>query len=179
MAQFQAFAPGVQVDGAAVLAVVQELEDLGGIGQRILARHGIVSPQPGSWYSQQAWLDAFREIAEKTGPATLRGIGRRIPETAVWPPEVSSIEAALGSIDLAYHLNHRGGEIGHYRFELAGPRSARLVCENPYPCAFDLGIVERTAAKFAPAGVNPVVKHDDTRECRQHGAEGCTYLVTW
>ncbi|MBI5835974.1 MAG: hypothetical protein HZB25_01905 [Candidatus Eisenbacteria bacterium] len=128
---------------------------------------------------QQSWLDAFREIAEKTGPATLRAIGRRIPDTAIWPPEVNSIPAALTSIDVAYHMNHRGGEVGSYHFELLGARSGRVVCDNPYPCSFDLGIVERTVAKFAPPGTNPLVRHDPAASCRETGGTSCTYLVEW
>jgi hypothetical protein len=179
VAQFKALAPGVQVTGAAVLAVVAELDDLRRIGLRILAGHGIEAPEHDKWYPQQAWLDAFQELAEKTGRATLKAIGRRIPDTALWPREGYSIPAALASIDVAYHMNHRGGEIGHYGFTRTGDRSAMMVCDNPYPCDFDLGIVERTAGKFSPPGTTPSVRHDDSRPCRREGAESCTYLVDW
>jgi hypothetical protein len=145
----------------------------------VLAKQGIVDPQAGEWYSQQAWLDAFRDIAEKTGPATLRTIGRGIPAVALWPPDVDTIDKALASIDVAYHMNHRGGEIGHYAFRKTGARSAEVVCDNPYPDDFDMGIIEATAKQFAPRGASVTVRHDDSRPCRKLGGDSCTYLVSW
>ena len=64
-------------------------------GLKILAEHGIANPQPGHWYPQQAWLDAFKAIAEKIGAGTLLAIGKTIPENAQWPPHVDTIEKAL------------------------------------------------------------------------------------
>ncbi len=117
----------------------------------ILKKHGIVDPQPGHWYPQQSWLDAFQEISTSVGPMTLKVIGKSIPENALWPPQVDDVHKALGSVDIAYHMNHRGGEVGHYRYEKTGERSARVVCDNPYPCDFDAGIIEAAAKRFAPA----------------------------
>jgi len=179
MAQFQAFAPGVEVSGAAVLSVVEGMGGFRVMALQILAQHGIIHPQSGKWYSQQAWLDAFRQIAERVGPATLRAIGNKIPETALWPPNITTVEDALESIDVAYHMNHRGGEIGHYHFQKTGERSGKVVCHNPYPCNFDLGIIEATAKRFVPPGITPSVRHDNTQPCRQKGDDSCTYVVTW
>ena len=115
MAQFKAIVPGVEVCGAAVLSVVEGMDLSQTMALRILKAHGIENPKKDSWHSQQAWLDAFREISEKVGPATLRRIGTKIPETALWPPTVRTIEDAMASIDVAYHMNHRGGPIGNYK----------------------------------------------------------------
>jgi hypothetical protein len=178
MAQFIALAPGVEVNGAAILSVVE------GMGafikpRKILARYGIVDPKAGEWYSQQAWLDAFKEIAERIGPATLRVIGNKIPEVALWPPGVDTVEKALASIDVAYHMNHRGGEIGHYHYQRINEQSARMVCDNPYPDDFDLGIIEATARRFSPEGTLVFVRHDDSQPCRKKDGDSCTYLVVW
>ncbi|MDM8000635.1 MAG: hypothetical protein QUS33_11775 [Dehalococcoidia bacterium] len=179
MAQFMAMAPGVEVCGAAVLSVVEGMDLARSMALRILKAHGISDPTKESWHAQQAWLDAFKEIAENVGPATLRRIGTMIPQTALWPPTVRTVADALASIDVAYHMNHRGGEIGHYAFQRTGERSGKMVCGNPYPCEFDLGIVEATARKFAPPGVPVFVKHDDLEPCRKNGADSCTYWITW
>jgi hypothetical protein len=149
------------------------------MARRILKSHGIVDPTQETWHPQQAWLDAFREIAECVGPATLRRIGAKIPETALWPLFVRTVEDALGSIDMAYHMNHRGGEIGHYAFTKSGPTVGIIVCGNPYPCEFDHGIVEATARKFAPPKVVASVRHDDSAPCRSQDGESCTYHVSW
>ena len=179
MAQFKAFAAGVEVNGETVLSVVAGLGQNKEAGLQVLEEHGINDPQPGQWYSQQAWLDAFRSIAQGMGPGALRAIGRSIPSNAQWPPEVDTIEKGMASIDVAYHLNHRGGEIGYYRYEPAGPRSGKMVCRNPYPSDFDLGIIDAVAHKFAPPASFPVVRLDETAPTRKSGADSCTYWVSW
>ncbi len=179
MAQFKAMSPKVEVNGAAVLSVVEGMRFSRNLSLQILAGHGIVGPQVGRWYKQQDWLDSFKEIAERAGPATLRAVGLHIPETALWPSDVKTVAEALASIDVAYHMNHRNGPIGNYNFLPTGERSGEMNCTNPYPCEFDQGIIEGTMAKFAPAGALLIVKHDDARPCRRKGANSCTYLLSW
>jgi len=186
--QFKAREPGVQVSGAAVLSIVEGMmhnsdsslrESLRSMALRMLAKHGIHDIRKDEWYPHQAWLDAFREISEHIGSATLRTIGEKIPETALWPSDIEKIEEGLSSIDVAYHMNHRGGEIGHYRFSATGTRSGKMVCDNPYPCAFDLGIIKATARRFTPKGTVVIVEHDDSEPCRNKGGESCTYRISW
>ncbi len=180
MAQFIPFATGVEVNGETVLSVVDGMGSFQERALRILAEHGIINPQPGKWYSQKAWLDAFRSISEKMGGTTLLAIGRKIPENAKFPPEIDTLEKALASIDIAYHMNHRGGEIGHYRYEQTGNKSGRMICHNPYPDDFDRGIVDAVARKFKPKDAILVnVIHDDSQPCRKKGDDSCTYLVSW
>ncbi|MEW5919640.1 MAG: hypothetical protein AB1796_01565 [Bacillota bacterium] len=180
MAQFKTFAPGVNVNGETVLSVVAGMGGFKNQALKILAGKGIIDPQPGKWYSQQAWLDSFKEIADSIGQKVLFEIGKKIPENAQWPPEIDAIEKALASIDVAYHMNHKGGEIGHYNYKQTGEKSGAMVCQNPYPCEFDRGIVTSVARKFKPASSTIVtVKHDDAAPCRNKGADSCTYYITW
>jgi hypothetical protein len=179
MAVYKSFAPEVEQSGAGILAFVGELDDLRQVGLRILARHGIVDPEPGKWYPLQGYLDALREIAELSGPATLKAIGRQIPDKAIWPAGIDSVEAALKSINSAYQMNHRGGDVGQYLFTKTGARSGRMVCNNPFPCAFDLGIVERAAEKFSAPGDTLSVVHIHPEACRQSGGETCSYELSW
>lgn len=180
MAQFKAFNPRVNVNGETVLSVV---EGMGGFKQqafKILADKGIDNPQPGKWYLQQAWLDAFKEIADTIGKRVLFEIGKKIPENAQWPPEIDDINKALASIDVAYHMNHKGGEIGHYSYKQTSENSGVMVCDNPYPCEFDRGIVTSMAREFKPeSSMRVTVKHDEAAPCRDKGAESCTYLISW
>ncbi len=179
MAQFKGFDPKVEVVGQGVLVLIEGVGTFRPTALKILAEHGISNVQADKWYPQQAYLDAYRQIAEKVGPVTLKLIGRKIPEVALWPPQINSVEAALASIDVAYHMNNRGGEIGSYKFKKTGERTGKMVCHNPYPCLFDIGLVEATAKKFALAGKRVTVTHDDTQECRQKGGETCTLLISW
>jgi len=127
MAQFKGYDPKVEVNGQTVLSVVDGMGVMKLLAMQFLKRHGIDDPKPEAWYPQQKWLDTFKEIADKVGPNTLFQIGLKIPENAAFPPEIDTIEKALASIDVAYHLNHRGGEIGHYHFEKTGDKSAKMV----------------------------------------------------
>jgi hypothetical protein len=185
--QFKAITPGVEVSGAAVLSVIEGMsrcsdldlmESFRKMAIRMLTKHGIVEPQKDKWYLQQAWLDAFKEISEEIGPATLKMIGEKIPDTALWPSDIETIHEGLASIDVAYHMNHRGGEIGHYIYSSTGKKSGKMVCNNPYPCDFDLGIIKATARRFSPKGITAVVGHDDAGPCRKKGGESCTYRIS-
>jgi hypothetical protein len=179
MPQFQAYSPQVMVNGQTVLSVVAGMGAFKETAMRLLERHAISNPQPSAWYPQQAWLDAFREIAQKIGAKTLNQIGRSIPKHAKFPPGIDTIEKALSSLDTAYHLNHRGGEIGHLAFSKSGPSKGIVVCQNPYPCEFDLGLIEAVASQFKPAGSTIRVEHDLTKPCRAKQGESCTYIVSW
>ncbi len=176
---FKAFESQVEVSGAAILSVINGMRGFQALSEKILANHGIHNPASGKWYSQQAWLNAFEEIAGNIGQTTLRTIGRRIPETALWPPDVTTTQQGLASIDVAYHMNHRGGEIGHYRYEKVSEKSARIICNNPYPCEFDMGIIEATAKRFSAPKTVVIVLHDSNVSCRDKGGRSCVYTVSW
>lgn len=179
MAQFKAFSASVEANGAAILAVVEGMGAFRSTALQILKNHGIINPKKGEWFAQQNWLDAFREISDKIGHATLRSIGQKIPETAIWPPSIQTIEQALASIDEAYKMNHRNGPIGHYHFEMVGRKKGRVICDNPYPCFFDMGIIEATLKKFSNPNDFPFIRHDDSAPCRSNGGSSCTYLIQW
>lgn len=194
MAMFVAMSDGVEVNGETVNSIVAGMRGFRSRAQEILSKHGIVDPKPGMWYSQQDWLDSFKEISTSLGPNTLYAIGTQIPENANFPPEIDAIEKALSAIDVAFHMNHRiGGKvlfdprtgtmhegIGHYQYQTVGDREGKMICRNSYPCDFDRGIIEGMARKFKPAGSLFVhVRHNDAAPCRKKGAESCEYSITW
>lgn len=192
MAQFVAFEQGVEVNGQTILSVVKGAGVFEQTARKFLGNHGLgdVQDSGDAWYPQQAWLDSFKEIQSTVGTKTVFLIGKKIPESAIFPPQIQTIEDALASIDVAYHLNHRkGGKVlfnpetgqmgegsGHYGYRLAEPKHAVLVCENPYPCHFDRGIITTMALRF---DLDATIEHDDGAPCREKGADSCTYHVRW
>ena len=79
MAQFEAFSPGVEVNGQSVLSVVAGMSMLASfktMAIKILSANGINDPKANEWYPLQPWLNAFKDISEKVGPATLRSKGK-------------------------------------------------------------------------------------------------------
>lgn len=197
MAEFKVFEEGMEVNGATIMAVVDGMGTFRSAADSILARAGLagVVADGEHWYSQQSWLDAFATIASEIGASTLHNIGRKIPENAVFPPEIDNIVAALGSIDIAYHMNHRNvrgqvlfdptrpkhrqllGGIGNYELVYeAGAPCATLICANPYPCPFDEGIITTMAKRFEDMAT---IRHDLKPPCRADGASCCRYVVDW
>jgi len=179
VAQFQAYSPSVLVNGQTVLAVVAGMGAFKSMAETLLEKQGIKNPTAAGWYPQQAWLNAFRDIAQGVGAKTLYQIGFSIPKSAKFPPGIGSIEQALESLDAAYHMNHRGGEIGHYLYAQAGKNQGAITCRNPYPCDFDRGLIEAMVARFKPAGSFPKVTHDAAKGCRAKQGDSCTYVISW
>lgn len=192
MAQFKALHPDVEVNGQTVLSVVNGLGEMKNMGLRILKRNNIHDPEPDKWYSQQDWLNAFKYFAEKVGPNTLFLIGSSIPENADFPPDIDNIEKAMSILDMAYHMNHRlngnrlfnrkNGQIvegiGHYLYKKIDDGKVKIICNNPYPCDFDMGIIDAMAKKFKYEGSFPKLVHADG-SCRKNGDDHCSYIVSW
>ncbi|HEY5824542.1 MAG TPA: hypothetical protein VIT44_09260 [Cyclobacteriaceae bacterium] len=182
MAQFKAFAPNVKVNGQTVLSVINGLQQGQESRREILANNGIKDPQPDQWYPQQSWLSSFEEIANKVGPNTLFMIGKSIPEQAKFPPQIDTLEKALGAVDVAYKMNHQGGDIGYYKllnFDSKN-RIATMECKNPYPSEFDRGILMTMLRKFKPTDTHKYdVVLDLGKPSRLSGADSCTFKISW
>jgi hypothetical protein len=197
--QFIPFEDGVEVSGESLGAIVDGFRNYPTVAMRCLAKYGLVKETAGStqaidrsaWYPLKNWLAAYQAIAQEVGYNSLYGIGKSIPENATFPPHIKDIETGLASIDVAYHMNHRKhGEvmfdpstgkmlegIGHYHHEVVpGENRIMCVCENPYPCDFDRGIISAMAARFEPEARTV---HDSDAPCRKKGAESCTFHVFW
>ena len=196
--QFKAFEPGIEVNGPTVNSVVAGLGYFTNLSRRYYSQVGIgkvinkeLHIDLNGWYSQDSWLSAFENIAKTVGDRVLFNIGLSVPANAIFPPWVVDVHSGVKAIDVAYHLNHRkNGKllfnpdngamtegIGHYGYEgIPGENRIISICRNPFPCAFDHGIITAMAHKFAPLAL---VKHDDTKECRKKGADSCTYIIAW
>jgi hypothetical protein len=185
MVQFKSFQPHVEVLGEVVAAFIAGFPDgTQEVGYACLARQEIVDPQKGSYYSLQGLLDAMNETADRLGDPVLFRIGCEIVNNAALPPNIYTVNDALPLINEAYHMNHRGGEIGFYQYayegRVDGLHRARMKCRNPYPCAFDRGVIDGFARRFGPErGENVIVREDTTAPCRRNGSFSCDYLITW
>lgn len=175
--EFEAFDDNVEVRGAAVKSIVNGVPDtFTDKAREYLAEHGIENPQPDEWYSQQSYLNAYEAIVSDIGESTLRQIGESTPENAEWPPGIEGPMGALQSIDDAYHMNHRGGDIGYYEAEKVDDSTAVVYCQTPYPCAYDTALVKGTAGQFTDGYVSLTEVSD---HCRAEGGNECAYEVRW
>jgi hypothetical protein len=161
-----------------------------------MVRHGLTQSEDASldrsrWFPLDRWIALEHALAAEVGPNTAYTVGKKIPEFAKLPPDVQDLKAVLGAIDVAYHLAHRRkGDgrlfdvatgtmlegIGHYRFEpSSNAGEVRVVCDDPYPCDVDRGLIGGFSARFEPLAI---VTHE-AGSCRKNGDASCTYLVTW
>lgn len=162
---------GAEVRGAAVESILAGVPSaFESRAEGILADHGIETVSESEWYPLQSYLDAYQTIVEDIGEVTVKQIGRKTPEMAEWPPGVKTPFDALASINDAYGLNHRG-DVGSYETTRKGPASAQVTSRTPYPCAYELALVEATADQFA----------DGPASARTVEADGarCVFDVEW
>lgn len=196
--EYKAFESGIEVNGQTVYAIVDGFGSFRRVAEKFLLEEGLGQRDVDgtyrlaldAWHSQDAWLRAFEHVAREVGQAVLYDIGLKIPANAIFPEWVVDVPSAIKSVDFAYHMNHRKGGrvmfdpttgemlegIGHYGFTPdAKSKSITSVCENPYPCSFDEGILTAMARRFDPRSK---VTHG-TGACRRRGDLSCTYFVTY
>ena len=183
MAQFIPFEKDVKVNGQTILSVINGVNKFFKAKMdEILIKYGIINPVAGKWYSQEAWLNSFKDISNTIGKHTLFSIGKAIPENADFPKEINNIESALNSINIAYHNNHRGGEIGYYKLVSFSKKEKKAVmeCKNPYPCHFDRGIITAMVRKFAPIdSLDQEIILDTSKKSRLTEEDSSWYLISW
>lgn len=198
--QIQGISRDIEVNGETLGAFVDAFRQYPSVVTKYLVKYEFLAPSNtnagdidrAKWYPLDTWLSAFNAIAKEVGSNSLYAIGKKVPENVVFPPDqISDIHAALRSIDVAYHLNHRKkgvvmfnlqtGEmvegIGHMVYRpMNDDRMAILECDDPYPCEFDRGVISTMAAKFEQGAK---AFHDNEKPCRKKGGASCTYVVQW
>jgi hypothetical protein len=170
----------IEVLGNAILSALEAMKIAPDRAVRIFAERGITQPDRTTWYPIESVLGAYRDIQKQIGPNTMQAVGRNIPKNAEFPPGLTTVEQALKSLDVAYRMNHRGpGDIGGYHYESMGARSARVTCDNPYPCPMDTGLVEAIAERFKPKDAFFIRLQHEPAKCRDRGDAACVYNVAW
>jgi hypothetical protein len=183
------------VGGVSIGAVIDAFQQYPSVVTKYLTQYGLGGKQGQidrtAWYSLDKWLAVYNAIAKEVGVNSLYSIGKKVPENVEFPPNVTDIRSMFGSLNFAFHLNHRkNGElmfdvntgktldgIGSVTCDFAqGEQKLTLRFENPYPCEFDRGLIHAFAMRFEPAAR---VAHDNAAPCRKKGASSCTYHVQW
>jgi hypothetical protein len=187
----------IEVSGDCIGAILDGFRQYPVVAMKYLARFGLIRSDTlkpseidrAAWYPLDAWLAVYRGIVEEVGVNSMYAIGRRMPENAWFPPRMNDVHEAIRSIDVAYHMNHRKDGvvmfdpktgamlegIGHYIYCRRDEKTIECVCENPYPCDFDRGLVSAMAARFEEFSRT---SHAAAGPCRKNGGASCTYVVT-
>ncbi len=181
MSEFIPFDDNVEVLGKAFYAIVKAFPVGEDVRKNILLKNGL-DLNEGQWYPQQKFLSALKELASEVGDDMIEKSGELIPQHAAFPPEIQTLEQALKSIDVAYQMNHRNGDIGYYKLVAFNEENKQAImeCKNPYPSKFDLGLIKGMVRQFLPkTSFHYDVKIDESKECRSNSGQSCTYIITW
>lgn len=145
---------------------------------KILAEHNITDPNPENWYNIKIVIAFYKQLAKDYGPNTIFDLGKAIPDNAVFPPGVDSIESGLNLIDMAYNMNHKDGYVGFYKMVSHDLENKKIVmqCYNPYPCDFDRGLFTSMARKFKD-GVRVIV--DQSKPTKKKGGDESWYIISY
>lgn len=131
---------------------VQNIVEGCGVFQRrvktMLADKGITDIDSNKWYDLEVVLSVTNELAQSVGPNVLIEIGKYAPKNAQFPPEIDSFEKALTTLNIAYQMNHRNGNIGEYKVVQEDAKTFKISCNTPYPAKFNLGLLRGLARKF-------------------------------
>lgn len=174
--------PIAELWGGALLGVVESLATVGVTQDRVealLVKVGIRWPDPVGWYPLKAYLSFLTAVETDHGREALRALGRAIPERAKFAPDLDGMERTLRVLDVSYQVNHRGTILGGYHPRLLTPNQAELVCDNPYPCDMDLGLIERLLERGAAGSPRASVVHRPGPSCRRLGARACVFDLRW
>jgi hypothetical protein len=64
--------------------------------------------------------------------------------------------------------------IGHYHGRPRPDGYMEIEADNPYPCAFDKGLIFGAMRMLKIVGA---IIHDDSHACRKRGSKSCVYVV--
>jgi hypothetical protein len=186
---------GFEVSGNLLQSIVEGFRNYPSVAMKYMAKHGIVkgtaAVDPTGWYPVGPWIAALESMLTEVGANSMYKIGKSVPENAVFPPHIKDVRSAIESIDAAYRMNHRKrgvmmfdpatgkklDGIGRYGYEPAADENKVIsVCDNPYPCDLDRGLIAAMATRFEATART---EHDNDAPCRKKGGASCTYVIFW
>jgi len=116
----------------------------------LLQERGVTSAvENGEWYPLSTLLGILEELARKVGSNVLVEVGKKVPELSTFPPQIETFAQVLESLNVAYHMNHRNGDIGDYQVTKTDASTYRVDCSTvPYPAKFNFGLIRGLSNKF-------------------------------
>lgn len=164
-----------EYSGAALSSFVLAFAHWGSVVRKILADTGVERIDPKRWYDFEWASSIYYKISAEVGRSATVEVGRKMIESAEYPPGIDSIHTLLLALNQAYHLNARGPNIGEITCAIEDEHSATLVWTPPFPCALNIGIMEGSCSRY---GAKALIEHG-AGGCLDKGGASCTYHVSW
>jgi hypothetical protein len=147
----------------------------------LLKKHNLEQIDPEKWYPQQVMFDIFREIYDNTSNFTdnLVAVGMKAVEAAAAPPGISSVESALGVLQVIHDLNVRNGVEGEgFPVKMLGKGHAHVTNNTPYPddafYGYLWGLVRRFVIPGRSFSVRPLASSNGN-----NSDESTVFEVRW
>lgn len=163
-----------EYSGAALRSFILGLAESEAIVNKLLADAGVADIDPNAWYDYDWAMQFFHKVENALGRGALIEVGRKMIETATYPPEIDSVQKLLPGLGYWFALNARGPEVGTITCSFEDDHSATLDWSARGPCSLCFGILEGACARY---GVKPLIEHGGT--CKAKGANTCIYHVSW
>jgi hypothetical protein len=163
-----------EYSGAALRSFILGLSDSKSIIDKLLAEAGVPDIDPAAWYEYEWAMQFFHKVEREIGRAALVEVGRKMIETAIYPPEIDSVAKLLPGLGYWFSLNARGPTVGTITCEFEDEHSATLDWSARGPCSICIGILEGACARY---GVKPLIEHGEG--CKDTGGPTCIYHVSW
>ncbi|KIG19187.1 hypothetical protein DB30_04652 [Enhygromyxa salina] len=163
-----------EYNGAALNSFILALGHSEAIINKLLSDAGVDQIDPERWYDF-GWASAlYFKIEAEVGRGAIMEVGKKMVETAEFPPNIDGIQTLLMSLDHAYRLNARGPNVGKISCTIDDDHSAMLEFSPKFPCALHIGIIEGSCSRY---GARALIEHADG--CIDNGDPACTYYVSW
>ncbi|MBN2135728.1 MAG: hypothetical protein JW737_08370 [Acidobacteria bacterium] len=160
--EFKAFSENVQVIGGGIISFINAFSQRD-LALKILSKHGINDVQAESWYSQQSYFNAMKELEQIIGSLMLTKVGLKIVDN-VKLQGAGNIFDFFDNVGASYKMNNKGDAQSYYKVTEKGDNYLILETNNPYPDSFDRGLYEGFAKKFYPnANISTVNKENEIR----------------
>ena len=163
-----------EYSGAALRSFILGLAGSEAIIQKLLADAGVDDIDADAWYDYGWGEQFYHKVEAEIGRAALIEVGRKMVETATYPPEIDSVQKLLAGLDHWFKLNARGPDIGTISCTFEDEHSATLDWSGRARCSLNIGIIEGACARY---GVKPLIEHG--HGCMDTGARACIYHVSW
>src|SRR5262245_65050987 len=101
-----------EYSGAALRSFIIGLSGSEAIVKKLLADAGVTDIDPDGWYDYGWAMQFFYKVEAELGRGALVEVGRKMIETATYPPEIDSVQKLLPGLGYWFALNARGPEVG-------------------------------------------------------------------
>lgn len=160
--------------GAAPRSVVDALLNRDAMLAGFARKDELANLDPKTFYPIDLYLELCKYLEGRLGTYAFLRLGRKMGTAVMnraFPPEVSSVEAAIAHINTAHQMFCKPA-VGKFEIVDRGPANVSVEITTPYNCVLQEGLFYEMAIRYGAP--NATVTHG---VCRRQGAPACRFEV--